>query len=447
MGIMTNINDYCEKNQDFQQLLDVFKDAYIPAYNKRRVALRNEIKTYRNLNFNTWYYSIANAVCCVSPAAFLNSAVYNEFDSETVVFPVCNPVYKRDKLMDLTYAFRVFTLEDHPFIRDMRLFLEVVPDVSSQKEEKQDENIDSIWNYAYENASFFESQADFTFHERPYLATLGEICERLSLLAVTFDKGVPKILLDEKNIRAFFSLPGKEKLDRVVAKMVERFLDSFERFGISDCRPTPLDVLDALQESRDLDTFMDIFFPDLLDDLTMLLMDAETLDALTEDIAESEKVMKAQSITLICCSYFFTAFGQYLQLIQPEYYSPFQITELDDIFLELIKTEDEDSELPDFKGRVGSMVYLLPPGGYDLTPLGVALFDLDASLLEEQHSIIPTEEYQEVLEGMLDEFDDEYVEALDWLADRFGDLETEEELLSALSNFLQIDMPKEGNDD
>ena len=429
---MTNIAEECANNEDYQQILQLFNDGYIPVYNKRRVALRNEIKLFMKRNFNNWYYSINCPIEPVSPARFINSDIYIKYGADIMVYPVGIPVYKKDKLMDINYTYRIFTLDDHPFIRDMDLFLKALEDESL--EFQQDDELDNIFAFTRKNYSIFENYADFTFHERPYISNLGNVCISLSL--ISFSKSTRTgILRNDDAIKEFFALSGREKLERVVTVFAQCFTESFDFLSLVEKQPDVSDVLAVLKNDQSLDSFIEGLFGDqlteLIDNMDLLLAENDDMDdidyiddmddmddfieSLDEDSAKELVILKEFITT--CGAHFFTIFGQYIQLIQPEYDTAFEFSASDDAFLELLKdAEDSVNENnQDFKDYVGSLIYHLPPGGYSLTTLGAGRLNKNFSKIKhERYAVISSDEYQDVLDNMTDEFtDDEYDDYFD----------------------------------
>jgi hypothetical protein len=422
---MTNISDYCANNQDYLQLMEKFTKNYIAVYNKRKVAMRNEVKILMSRNFNTWYYSDAPA-CYLSPARFVNSDIYHKFGSDAMVFPACKPVFKKDKLMDITYDFRVFTLDDHPFIGDMHLFLEATREILPGSE--LGDGIDGIINSIYRSYSDPKKQGRFTFDDPLYLVLLGDICLRMSLLTLEDDDA--EVLPDEENIKAFFDLPGRDRLERVITMLIERFVQSFGEVGLPKMQLDAADVAAALEEEQNIDFFMENLFYDMYNDLGDLMgsvlvddRDPETFFESMEplDLARMKEMFEAKTVLTICSSHFFTVFGQYLQLIQPEHDNNFEFMQTDDEFLKMLDSNEDDQNDPGNRSLIEVLLYYFPPGGYSLTALGAARAGKDLSQTDEQlYPLVLKEEYQvalkdilkenigenmsEILTGMLDDF-------------------------------------------
>ena len=401
-----SIEDYCENNQDFMRLLKKFSDGYIREYNKRKVALRNEVKVYLRRNFNTWYYSEINAVFPISPARFINSDINNKFNIGTVVFPVPEPVFTKSGISEIQYSFHVFTLDNHPFIRDLRLFLKSVRSI--RKKSGHTEKYDSMFTYVITYFQDITESAEFTFKEIPYILALGDVCERLSFISLSDIRG--GITINKKTINIFFSRPGKKKLGKVIDVLIKRFTDSFKNLELFGRRPDAEDVSKVLQEVHDIESFTESLFGEVFTDLIDRVQTyADESSGLTDflesfDEGELEAMLEAQTVIRLCCSHFFTIFGQYLQVIQPEHSGPFIFSISDDEYLDALEYEGEKIEDYLYKISIGAMIYHLPPGGYCMTPLGADWFGIDLSGQEESiFSPVPPDYYQEIFDGMIED--------------------------------------------
>ena len=435
-----DIKDYCENNEDFKQILKKFSDGYIKAFNKRKVALRNVVKIYAQRNFNTWYYSAANPVFEISPSRFINSDVYCMFGEGAVVFPVCMPVFNKNKIVDMEYSFRVFTLDDHPFVSDLRLFLETTRIIRAESMHGETDN--SIFTYTILNYSSIIENAEFTFKERPYIIALGEVCERMSFISISDTRD--GITYNEDEIDAFFSMSGREKLGRVIDELIKRFVEYIDNLEISGKQPDAEEVLRALQGEHDIESFMVSLFGGILNNL------ADDMESLVDegydpndwfesmDDETAKEFFEAQSVISVCCAQFFTVFGQYLQMILPEYSDPFVFLSSDDDYLEAIENEEGNSNDPFYKMRIGAMIYYIPPGGYGLTPLGEEWFGIDMSGQDDrQYPPVPPGYYKEILTGMLE---DDIEGAVGGFMHRMlNDPEQADNVISMFENYLDFD--------
>ena len=410
---MENIALHCEESEDYRRLLGLFSDCYIPAYNKRRVSNRKEIKLFMRRNFNTWYYS-ESPFYYVSPARFINSDIFNKFGTDAVVHPVLSPVYKKDRLMDISYAFRVFTLDDHPFVRDMFLLLDAFRGMPAQMGEEC--SASSLHDYIYEIFFDVGRFSEFTFFERPYAAALGDASEWLSL--VSYSGADAGVVLNDEAIKAFAGLPKREQLERAISALADIFAEGFGFISDPANRPDAARVLAALERGQQITECMEDFFGDLFPSfanyLESLLGDDEDyfddLDSLDEEssleLLGAEDFHECQLVYTTSCSRFFNVFGQYLQLIQPEYDEAFEFMRHDDMYIDAvtIDVEDDGMDLGRYKDQLAAVLYLRAPDGYGLTPLGAARAGIDISQDENQFfPFIPPDEYQETLDGMLRE--------------------------------------------
>jgi len=435
---LNTIEDYCENNRDFKKILEKFSDGYIQVYNKRKAAFRDEVKIYIKRNFNTWYYSEMNNVFPVSPARFINSDIYCKFGADAVVFPVCKPVFNKSKIADIIYSFHVFKLDDHPFIKDMLLFLESARSIRIKP--GQGEAFDSIFTYAISIFSHITENAEFTFNERPYIIALSDVCERMSLISLSDTQD--GLVYNDDKIAAFFTMTGREKLKRVVDVLIKRFVECIIDLKTSGLKPNTEDVLRVLQEEHELESFIDSLFGGIIFDLVngaeMLLEEGHDPHALVESLDEEKLklVLEVQSIISVCCSHFFSAFGQYLQMILPESDNPYIFSTSDDEYLEELEHE-ENSDDPYFKMRTGAMVYYIPPGGYCLTPLGSDWFGIDLSVQDDRlYPLILPHYYREVLDGMME--DDLDVAVDDFMRKVLSDPEQADNVDSLLESFFNI---------
>jgi len=439
---LDQIGDYCGKNQDFMRILKIFSDGYIPAYNKRKVALRNEVKIYMNRNFNTWYYSEVNPVFGISPARFINSDVYCKYGAGAVVFPVCKPVFNKSKIADITYSFHVFTLDDHPFIRDMRLFLETTRGIGTGP--AKGKTFDSSFTYVLSFFTSITESAEFTFNERPYIIALSDACERLSLISYAGARG--GIAYNEDEIDAFFLMPGREKLGRVIDILVERFVECIDDLGISGKKPDAEDVSRALQKEHSIESFIESLFGGILNslisDVESISVEGNDLLDITESLNEekAKSAFETYSVISTCCSQFFDVFGQYLQMILPEHNNTFVFSLSDDDYLEALEHEEENSDDTLFRVHAGSMVYHLPPGGYGLTTLGAGWFGIDLPGQDDgSYPPVLPDYYQEILYGMLEA---DVARAVDGFMQKLlSDPEQADSLLSAFESFFDSDGP------
>jgi len=438
--LLTTIAEYSKSNTDYRQLLEIFNNDYIPTFNKRKLASRNEIKLYIRRNFNTWYCSAINPYLTISPARFISSDIYNKFGVEAVVYPVCQPVFDKNKLADITYSFHCFTPDAHPFIDDLRLALKSMKSMNFKA--SYDTAFESIFSFIIAKFTDITRAMDFTFTERPYLITLYEVCKRLSFISLPVDYGT--IEFNEDKIEAFFSISSKMKFERVVSVLIDNFIDSFANITSLTKKPVTANVMTVLKAENDFEDFAELLFGDMLQKLigsmdTLVDADFDPYDFIdTLDDERSISILEAQSVISACCSNFFTIFGLYLQLIQPENNYPFIFSQSDDEFLKALKHEDENTLSPLDKSSIGAMFYYIPPGWYGLSAIGYKWFNLQHSLFDhEKCPFIPADESQDILRLMLLTAEDDVDTTVDnFLRKQLADPVKADNYINALSDLL-----------
>ena len=418
MATTTDIKKYCESNRDFQLILSVFKESYIEAFNKRKVAHRKEIKKNLHRNFGYWYYSNLNPEGETSPANFINSDIAFKFkENKAVVFPKCMPVFKKDRMIDIIFEYNVFSLDNHPFINDMATLIRVFKDYRFPRDGgyemlSEDEQL-SIAN---------DDAANFAFRETAYVETLFDVCEGLSLISWKKEKQYDRLITNETKFKAFYSLTLKEQLQRIVYVIVSYAalgLDEFE-----DIKLSKEQLFDTLKKGMTVSKFLNKTIGNLLGNMTAVefsdgfeayLYD-ENLNAdysIDEFENKYPKIQKAINAIITYSSlyrYFFLPIGQYLQLIELFYEDEFTFSRDDNLLISL-GVDDTMEEIKKF------IVYMAPPNAYRLSPMGTMLFRDGKSDTRPPFHSVSHIEYHNTLNGMLysdadeeeeyDEYDDD----------------------------------------
>ena len=410
--------EYCLTNPDFVEIIQKFADGYTNVYNNRKVAKRKLVKNYLTQNLNLWWHSPPHEELSISPARFFNSALLrNTKFKNTVIYPVSTPVYSREKLKEIHFEYRAFTLENHPFLKDIAIFFDYVKNNSSAKS-------NNIADYIILNAPSLYKLV--TFSEMGYLMALAYTCDQLSLCKFSEDSKT-FVTADEHN---FFGLPDKDKLMLVIDIMCDRLISALSVFSVLDKTPSKQDILDALKKSQEIGELINHLFGDsqqifegLMAELPMIMQD---LDASEDDIDDSlmTKMAEMQMFTPTVSLFFFKSFGQFLQLIIPEHTIPYEGSLLDDEFLDTIGDDGADEAE---KGQIAAINYTAIPAGYNLTPIAAELFGLNFSRTEQEFPWIKSADYKEILEEMLDDYD---------LVNPFAGMDPED-IFSMLNEFMQ----------
>ena len=380
---MESVKTYCEGNDDFGKILELFSAGYIPVYNKRKVKLREEVKPFLKRNFFTWYYSAANSAIDVSPARFINSHIFHEFGSDFVVLPIPEPVYKKTRLSGISYKYHVFTMDDHPLIHDIKKFMEVT---------RQEGTYD---------------QLDYVFGQAHYMSFLFNICTEIGFIV---QKG-EDIKINEKKFTAFLSSSKKDQLHKLLSSHLANFLSNIKKLPDTGKLPSITKLIKVLGTSQDIDGLFSSAFPGIMsrvvDAASSFGLDPEDFEDFLHDESYLHEMMEANiemqmllsSITssvFICC-------GLYFQIIQPEYDSYFHFDELDGSYLASLPPEDsglDEDGMEKYSSTMSFIAYIKPPSRYNATPMGTKFFGTDYED-EMSYFLIERDEYDDVLEDMM----------------------------------------------
>ena len=381
--IARDVKSYCEGNEDFAKILDLFSAGYIPTYNKRKVKQRKEVQTFLKHNFFTWYYSAVNQVSDISPAHFISSHIFNKFGEDVAVIPIPEPVYNKSKLQNINYVYRIFTMDEHPLIQDIKYLTDAA------------------------GPTGVSDQAEFAFGNAHYVSFLFNICTEVGIIVENEDE----IKLNEKKLAAYSSLSGKEKLNKLLSAHLSHFLGNLKKQKYGKL-PSLAKLLRILGTRQDIDSFYSSAFPGFmskvinfttpfelmeLDDMETYLEDEESMIEMMGSTFEIQMLISnISSAIFICC-------GLYFHLIQVEYDSYFDFSELDDSFLGSLPPDDSELseiESEEYASMISFIAYIKPPSSFSLTPIGAKL--LGKNYTEEfSHLLINQEDYDEVLEDML----------------------------------------------
>ena len=419
------IKEYCESNENFRLLLDVFTQSYMGMYNDLKVPQRKEIKIYLHRNFGFWFYSNLDQFGEASPANFINSDIAHSFEEAAMTFPICEPVYTRSKLVDIKYKFQVFSLENHPFIKDMETLIKVLLDY-----EFPDENGLHSLTTEDMHSILDNPDSDFAFRELTYLDTLTQVCRFLSLL----DWDVQcsrKLKVHKENYDEFFGSPTKVQILKIVDVIIDAFTTTMRQSRLIKKIPTAKQLRSLFEKGVYVEMFLKKIFSEVMKDTSLEDLydkvqeykddnfddefDKETLEEL---LPYTETIMKISYLSGLAHRYLFLPFGQYLQLIQPLYHDAFthkRDAEHLNTTAQIAKGEGGGERDEEIAAHVAFVNYMTPPDLYKLSPLGVELFKNGKPEKKPMFNNIPHDESQAVLEEMLNAPDDEDFDFLNML--------------------------------
>lgn len=186
------IENYCQETESINKVLDFYKKEFLDNYEFLEVEERKPVLKAMPYCYRIWYYSALISDTSLSPANFINMQIKEKFNEDLVVVPIARPVYTRKKLKDFQQDFVIFTVEDHPVLKDLEYFLDNCrPDIGVDAsglllDEEREAIIDSL-----------------TFKEIFYVTFLTNTAYELGLLKKMPSIGVHRATAVTSNMEVF----------------------------------------------------------------------------------------------------------------------------------------------------------------------------------------------------------------------------------------------------
>lgn len=383
----TNIINYCNNTETIYGILDIFKESFLNEFKALKSKERPPVIKALPYLYRMWYYSTLITDTALSPANFINTQVRKNLDDNSIVVPTATPIYKNKVLKDFKFEYTIFTLDNHPVLKDLKLFLEqCTPDIGIDKDGVILED---------EKNSFIGS---LSFKEIFYVTFLTNTAYELNLLKKMPSINTYRAMPVHENIDTFFNLSNMEQLQKIydaTLTLASKALCSTFTFDKKTFSKESL--INLFKNAMDLEDFLYNTFKkfNIKIDLDLDDLDFESISSLEDLNIPEETVMGLAlklNLTFIIDAYLLTPIGYYLQLIQPIYINTI---DFEILFTQLIEAENLNIPLIRF--------YFMMSNGYDLTTLGKKL------LLEGKS---PKNKYQK-LDGKID-FKKEYADIVDF---------------------------------
>jgi hypothetical protein len=349
------IENYCQETESINKVLDFYKKEFLDNYEFLEVEERKPVLKAMPYCYRIWYYSALISDTSLSPANFINMQIKEKFNEDLVVVPIARPVYTRKKLKDFQQDFVIFTVEDHPVLKDLEYFLDNCrPDIGVDASGLllDDEREAIIYS--------------LTFKEIFYVTFLTNTAYELGLLKKMPSIGVHRATAVTSNMEVFFNLTKREQLKRLVEAVIsiasKQMCDLFpldrSSFSVSSLRNM---IKDAVDLNEYLNNIMEKY--NIIVDMDELeKIDLENLDDIEIDNLPQESMMALairMELAFAMDAYIATPLGYYLQLLQPIYINTYDAATH---FYELYQAEH--SKVPLIK------LFFMMPNGLDLTDLG-----------------------------------------------------------------------------
>jgi hypothetical protein len=349
------IEKYCYNTESIYGILNIFRDDFLNNYKLITSRRKKPVRTAMPYCYRMWYYSTLMADSPLSPANFINLQVQKDFGEETMIVPIALPKYRNKALIGFDFNYQPFSIDNHPLLRDLQLFLERCdPDIG----------VDELGLLLGEERETL--LPEMCFKETFYITFLTNISYELGLLKKMPSIGIYRASPSIRNIKTFFKKSNEEQLRTIVAAVIEIASKQICKTFIHQKMFFSASALRSLfKDGCSLNDYMkDIFHKFGLDGEITDMHDHLSED--DEDFDEMElpkEVLMALALRMelgfLIDAYLTAPLGYYLQLIQPIYT---ELYEFDTYFNQII--ELNTSQVPLIK------LYFIMPNSYDITPLG-----------------------------------------------------------------------------
>ncbi len=418
----TDIISFCNNTETIHGILNIFKNEFSTNFKEYKPKERPPILKAIPYLYRIWYYSTLMSGTNLSPSNLINAQIEAKYGESSRVVPIISPVYKNKILKDFQFSYKEFTINNHPVLEDLKLFLEhCTPDVEVD-----------------ENGLLLEGERDeliekFTFTEIFYATFLTNLAYSLNFIKKMPSINTHRAMANRSSIENFFNMSKLEQLKKIVDAVIGTVSKSLTSIFDFDKRSFSKEALTTLlQNSQSLDEYSRNILKKFNIDIHDFDLEELYLNSIEEgqDLEIPEDTLMALSLNVefnfLMDAQLLTPLGHYLQLIQPIYSEE---TVFQFHFAQLV--EAFKSNVPPIK------LYFFMGNGFDITPLGSEV------LLEGKP---PKDTLQELIENY--SFEDLYQELIDYyetdefLDMDFGDFKMSEDALDKLiSEFKDILSP------
>ena len=240
-----DIINFCNNTETIHGVLDLFKNDFLDEFSHYKPKERPPILKAIPYLYRIWYYSVLMSDTALSPSNFINSQIEEKYGEDFRVVPIVSPIYKNKVLKDFEFEFKVFSIDNHPVLEDLKMFLEhCTPDVEVD-----------------ENGLLLEEEREilistFTFKEIFYATFLTNLSYSLSFIKKMPSINTYRAMANRGRIEEFFSLSKTEQLKKIVDSVIETASKSLASPFEFDKRNFSKEALIKLfQDSQSLDEY------------------------------------------------------------------------------------------------------------------------------------------------------------------------------------------------
>ena len=324
--------------EKFKRLNNIFASNFNSQFDKIKDGGKDALFMYFDNIYRLWYYS------ALFHEAFATPAVFADIWFKGAGVNVCLPRMSDGRL---EFEWRLYTVDEHPFIKDLTTLAQTADDMASFDSITHELIPDDFKKYAH----------GFTISDNIYISYLVEIALEMGLIKKRPSVHIVKYMSTAKG-RSMEQLDGRTALEMAAECAAKIFCRKF-----AAVLGTPVGLNKALVMSWLKGTCLtDDIYADIYDLVGIDIIDLWKNERGSDDLDELDRAALASvyPIGRLIDRYFLTPFGRYMQLIQPIYYMPFSPQhELEYIFGHDVR-DDYDNSLAAFA----------PCSMYRLTSLG-----------------------------------------------------------------------------
>ncbi|MCM0647963.1 plasmid pRiA4b ORF-3 family protein [Clostridium swellfunianum] len=409
-----DIIDFCNKTDTVYGILDIFKNEFLTEFCHYKPKERPPILKAIPYLYRLWFYSVLMLDTTISPSSFINSQIKQEYSEDFRVVPIITPVFKNRVLRDFKFEFKTFSVENHPVLEDLQIFIEhCIPDVAVD-----------------ENGLLLEVERDelincLTFKEIFYATFLTNLAYSLNLIEKMPSINTYRAMANRIRIESFFKLSAYEQLQKIIDTVIGTASKSLSSLFEFDRKAFSKESLMKLfQDSQNLEEYSRNTFKKYNLDIGDLDLEDLYFSAIEngEELNIPEETLIALSINVefnfIMDAQLLTPLGHYLQVIQPIYNEEmvFQFH-----FAQLL--EAYNTNVPPIK------LYFFMGSGFDITSLGKKILLGGKSPKNIFQELESPYNYQVMYNELISYYDSDEI-----LDGDFGDFNLSDEELNKLIN-------------
>jgi hypothetical protein len=390
MKLKSDLIKHCESNETIVGLLELFTEDFLIDFEMLLKKQRIPVMKALPYLYRMWYYSALIDETPLSPANFINSQVRDKYTDDNLAVPVVKAILDKKGLKDFAFDFKIFNIDNHPVLEDLKLFLEAcTPDIGVD-----------------ENGLLLEGERDkfinsLSFKEIFYTTFLTNISYELKLLRKMPSIGVHRSTPVPGNIISLYKLTKEKQLKQIIdATLSIASKNLCQVFTIDRKTFSKESLYNLIRNATDMSEFINYIYKKFnmnIDDLDLEYLeeldfesveDFEDLDVAPESLMA---ITLRMDIEFLFDAYLLTPLGYYLQLIQPIYINGINFFRH---FEELL--EADRLNLPLIK------LFFRMPNGFDITSLGEKLLLEGKTPKNSYQKLIGDIDYNEIYKQILD---------------------------------------------